>query len=76
MPMTPYLRAIRSFDVPRKQSKLLATIGDGAHASWRASAVGVYRLWQDLGYAIGALLEGLVADLVGARDDGRGRSHP
>lgn len=44
---------------------LLAAIGDVAHASWRASVVGVYRLWRDLGYAIGALLAGLVADAVG-----------
>jgi len=44
---------------------LLAAIGDVAHPSWRASAVGVYRLWRDLGYAVGALLAGLVADLVG-----------
>lgn len=44
---------------------LLATIGDVAHPSWRASAVGVYRLWRDLGYAIGALIAGLVADLFG-----------
>ena len=44
---------------------LLAAIGDVAHPSWRASAVGVYRLWRDLGYAIGALLAGLVADAFG-----------
>jgi MFS family permease len=44
---------------------LLAAIGDVAHASWRASAVGVYRLWRDLGYAVGAVLSGVVADLVG-----------
>lgn len=44
---------------------LLAAIGDVAHPSWRASAVGVYRLWRDLGYAIGALLAGLVADRFG-----------
>jgi MFS family permease len=44
---------------------LLAAIGDVAHARWRASVVGVYRLWRDLGYAIGALLAGIVADLVG-----------
>jgi MFS family permease len=44
---------------------LLAAIGDVAHASWRASAVGIYRLWRDLGYAIGALLAGVVADLMG-----------
>ncbi len=41
---------------------LLAAIGDVAHPSWRASSVGVYRLWRDLGYAIGALLSGFVAD--------------
>lgn len=44
---------------------LLAAIGDVAHPSWRASAVGVYRLWRDLGYAVGALLAGVVADLLG-----------
>jgi MFS family permease len=44
---------------------LLAAIGDVAHPSWRASAVGVYRLWRDLGYAIGALVTGLTADAFG-----------
>jgi MFS family permease len=44
---------------------LLAAIGDVAHPSWRASAVGVYRLWRDLGYALGALLAGFTADLFG-----------
>ena len=44
---------------------LLAAIADVAHPSWRASAVGVYRLWRDLGYAIGALLAGLTADAFG-----------
>jgi len=44
---------------------LLAAIGDVAHPSWRASAVGVYRLWRDLGYAVGALLAGITADLFG-----------
>ncbi len=46
---------------------LLAAIGDVAHPSWRASAVGVYRLWRDLGYAVGALLAGITADLLGIR---------
>ncbi|MFN0106010.1 MAG: MFS transporter [Bryobacteraceae bacterium] len=46
---------------------LLAAIGDVAHPSWRASAVGVYRLWRDGGYAIGALLAGLTADAFGLR---------
>jgi MFS family permease len=44
---------------------LLAAIGDVAHPTWRASAVGVYRLWRDLGYAVGALLAGAVADALG-----------
>lgn len=44
---------------------LLAAIGDVAHPAWRASAVGVYRLWRDLGYAIGALLAGITADWFG-----------
>ena len=44
---------------------LLAAIGDVAHPTWRASAVGVYRLWRDLGYALGALLSGVVADAFG-----------
>jgi len=46
---------------------LLAAIGDVAHPTWRASAVGVYRLWRDLGYAMGALLAGVVADALGLR---------
>jgi MFS family permease len=44
---------------------LLAAISDVAHPEWRASAVGVYRVWRDGGYAIGALLTGVLADLLG-----------
>jgi MFS family permease len=44
---------------------LLAAIGDVAHPSWRGSAVGLYRLWRDLGYAVGALLAGVLADRFG-----------
>ena len=44
---------------------LLAAITDHAHPAWRASSLGVYRFWRDLGYAVGALLSGIVADLVG-----------
>lgn len=44
---------------------LLATIGDVAHPKWRASAVGIYRLWRDSGYAIGAIMAGIVADFFG-----------
>jgi MFS family permease len=41
---------------------LLAAIGDVAHPAWRARSVGVYRLWRDSGFAVGALLVGIVAD--------------
>jgi len=44
---------------------LLAAIGDVASPAWRASAVGIYRLWRDLGYAFGALLAGIAADAFG-----------
>jgi len=44
---------------------LLATIGDVVNPSWRASAVGVYRLWRDLGYAVGAIISGVTSDLLG-----------
>jgi MFS family permease len=44
---------------------LLAAIGDVAHPSWRASSVGVYRLWRDSGYAFGAIIAGVTADHFG-----------
>ena len=44
---------------------LLAAVSDAAHPNWRATAVGVYRLWRDGGYAVGALLTGVLADLFG-----------
>jgi MFS family permease len=44
---------------------LIAAMGDLAHPAWRGSALGVYRFWRDLGYAIGALAIGLIADATG-----------
>lgn len=46
---------------------LLAVSADVAHPAWRARAVGIYRLWRDGGFAVGALLAGLVADALGVR---------
>jgi MFS family permease len=46
---------------------LLAAIGDVAHPEWRATAMGAYRFWRDLGYALGALISGVVADLLGMK---------
>jgi predicted MFS family arabinose efflux permease len=44
---------------------LLAAIADHSHPTWRATSLGVYRFWRDLGYAVGALLSGVIADVVG-----------
>jgi MFS family permease len=44
---------------------LLAAVGDGAHPAWRATSVGVYRFWRDLGYAVGGLMAGAVAGVLG-----------
>jgi MFS family permease len=46
---------------------LLAAISDVAHPERRATIMGVYRFWRDLGYAVGALLSGVIADLLGMR---------
>jgi MFS family permease len=43
---------------------LLAAVGDVAHPRWRARSVGIYRLWRDGGFAVGALLAGILADAV------------
>lgn len=45
---------------------LLAAVGDIAHRTWRAASVGVHRSWRDAGFAVGALLTGLIADMAGA----------
>lgn len=44
---------------------LLAAVSDAAHPSWRASSLGVYRFWRDMGYAIGALMAGIVGAFFG-----------
>ncbi|MBS0251251.1 MAG: MFS transporter [Proteobacteria bacterium] len=44
---------------------LIAAVSDASHPSWRAKALSVYRFWRDLGYAVGALLAGLIADRFG-----------
>jgi MFS family permease len=46
---------------------LIAAVGDVAHPHWRATAVGVYRLWRDTGYVVGGILGGVVADAFDLR---------
>lgn len=44
---------------------LIAAVSDASHPTWRARSLSVYRFWRDLGYAIGALSAGLIADMFG-----------
>jgi len=44
---------------------LLAAVADVAQPAWRGSAIGVYRLWRDLGFAVGAVVAGVIADAAG-----------
>ncbi|MFI5030293.1 MAG: MFS transporter [Reyranellales bacterium] len=44
---------------------LIAAVSDASRPSWRARSLSVYRFWRDLGYAIGALLSGILADAFG-----------
>jgi MFS family permease len=44
---------------------LIAAVSDNAHPSWRARSLSVYRFWRDLGYAVGALCTGIIADTLG-----------
>ena len=43
----------------------LAAIADNIHPQQRAEGIGIFRLWRDMGYAIGALLTGIIADSFG-----------
>ena len=49
---------------------LIAAVGDISHPNWRGSSLGVYRFWRDLGYGIGALALGLIADAYSALEAG------
>jgi MFS family permease len=44
---------------------LIAAVSDAAHPAMRARALSVYRFWRDLGYAAGALISGVIADIFG-----------
>jgi MFS family permease len=44
---------------------LIAAVSDNSHPSWRARSLSIYRFWRDLGYAVGALSAGIIADTLG-----------
>lgn len=62
--------AVTGFGMALLYPTLIAAMGDIAHPAWRGSALGVYRFWRDLGYAIGALAMGLIADASGLLEAG------
>jgi len=53
--------------LPRQAERLtlIASVSDASHPSWRARSLSVYRFWRDMGYAIGAITAGIIADLFG-----------
>ena len=60
--------AVSGFGMAMLYPNLSAAVADVAHKSWRGSAIGIYRFWRDLGYAIGALGIGIVAEISGSID--------
>lgn len=49
---------------------LSAAVADISHPNWRSSAIGIYRFWRDLGYGIGALAFGIIANITGVVSSG------
>ena len=62
--------AVTGFGMALLYPNLSAAVGDIAHPNWRGSAIGIYRFWRDLGYGIGALALGLVANISGGISSG------
>lgn len=61
----PFVEQLLSVTAALGWSLFGAAVGDVAHPAWRARSVGVYRLWRDGGFAVGALLAGALADADG-----------
>jgi MFS family permease len=62
--------AITGFGMALLYPNLVAAVSDIARPSWRGSAIGIYRFWRDLGYGIGALLLGIIANITGSITSG------
>lgn len=59
------LSAILGWGTAMVYPTFLATVAENTHPKDRAKSIGVFRLWRDLGYAIGAILTGIIADTFG-----------
>ncbi len=62
------LAGVTGFGMALLYPNLGASVADITPPGWRGSAIGIYRFWRDLGYAVGALALGLVAQATGALD--------
>lgn len=62
--------AITGFGMALLYPTLIAAIADISHPNWRGSSLGVYRFWRDMGYGIGGLVIGLIADATNSIEAG------
>ncbi|QSG12847.1 MFS family permease [Halapricum desulfuricans] len=60
------LAALSGLGMALLYPNLMTVPGDAAHPSWRSAGMGVYRMWRDSGYGVGAVLIGLSMELVSA----------
>lgn len=58
------LSAVLGWGTAMVYPTFLATVAENTHPQDRAKSIGIFRLWRDLGYAIGAILTGIIADLL------------
>ena len=58
------LSAVLGWGTAMVYPTFLATVAENTHPHDRAKSIGIFRLWRDLGYAIGAILTGIIADLI------------
>jgi MFS family permease len=56
------LAAILGWGTAMVYPTFLATVAENTHPQDRAKSIGIFRLWRDLGYAIGAIITGIIAD--------------
>ena len=63
LPIFVILSVALGFGTALVYPTFLATIAENTHPEDRAKSIGIFRLWRDLGYAIGAILTGIIADI-------------
>jgi len=61
------IASILGFGTALVYPTFLSAIADATHPRQRAESIGVFRLWRDLGYAIGAIVSGIIADVFGVQ---------